>query len=145
MGATPKTTDSVEEAKSDLEQWLLAKAKQSEGHDEWAIIRKKDQKVIGNIMCKSLPNNEMEPSGEIEIGWHLGREYWGMGYATEAAKAVAEYGFRMNPEVPRFLAVVYPKNTASKKVATNIGMAPLGLSSKYYGAELEVFELKRPE
>ena len=66
LGATPKTTDSVEEAKSDLEQWLLAKAKQSEGHDEWAIVRKEDQKVIGNIMCKSIPNNEKKPSTELE-------------------------------------------------------------------------------
>jgi RimJ/RimL family protein N-acetyltransferase len=145
LGATPKTTDSVEEAKSDLEQWLLAKARQSEGHDEWAIVRKEDQKVIGNIMCKSLPNNEKKPSGELEIGWHLGREYWHMGYASEAARAIAEYGFRVNPAIPRLLALVYSANVASQKVARNIGMEHLGLSSNYYGVELEVFELKRRE
>jgi RimJ/RimL family protein N-acetyltransferase len=87
----------------------------------------------------------MEPSGEIEIGWHLGREYWGMGYASEAARAVVEYGFRVNPAIPRLLALVYSANVASQKVAKNVGMEHLGLSSNYYGAELEVFELKRPE
>ena len=145
LGATPKTTDSVEEAKSDLEQWFLVQAKRSEGHDEWAIVRKEDEKVIGNTMCKSLPNNEKKPSGELEIGWHLGREYWGMGYATESARAVAEYGFRVNPDIPRLLALVYSANAASQKVARNIGMVHLGLSSNYYGVELEVFELKRRE
>ena len=145
LGSTPKTTDSIEEATYDMERWMQIQAKRPTGQGGWAIVRKQDEKIIGTIMCKSLPNNEMEPSGETEIGWHLGREYWGMGYATEAAKAVAEYGFRMNPEVPRFLAVVYPENKASIKVATNIGMRPLGLSSNFYGVHLEVFELRRPE
>lgn len=145
LGATPKTMDSLEEAKVDMERWMAIQAKRPSGQGGWAIVRKEDEKIIGTIMCKSLPGNDMEPSGEIEIGWHLGREYWGMGYATEAAKAVAEYGFQMNPDVPRFLAVVYPANSASQKVARNIGMQHLGLSSDYYGVELEVFELRRPE
>ena len=39
---------------------------------------------------------------------------------------------------------VYPENAASQKVAQKIGMSHLGKSSEYYGVELELFELKRP-
>lgn len=31
---------------------------------------------------------------DVEIGWRLAREHWGHGYATEAARAWLEYGFR---------------------------------------------------
>src|SRR5262245_47239700 len=29
----------------------------------------------------------------VEIGWRLGRKYWGRGLATEAAAAALDYGF----------------------------------------------------
>jgi RimJ/RimL family protein N-acetyltransferase len=33
------------------------------------------------------------PSGSTEIGWRLAPEYWGFGYATEAAQALLSFGF----------------------------------------------------
>jgi RimJ/RimL family protein N-acetyltransferase len=35
----------------------------------------------------------MFPKGTIEIGWRLAPEYWGKGYATEAAEAWLAFGF----------------------------------------------------
>jgi RimJ/RimL family protein N-acetyltransferase len=29
----------------------------------------------------------------VEIAWRLARDYWGFGYATEAARAARDYGF----------------------------------------------------
>ena len=145
LGRNPKSLETTEEAQEMLERWVANQAKRPVGQGTWALVRKEDEKIIGTIMCKALPNAEREPSGEIEIGWHLDPEAWGYGYATEAGLAVAEYGFKKDPNLPRVLAVVYPENTASKKVASKVGMTHLGLSSDYYGMELELFELKRPE
>ncbi len=145
LGRNPKSLESIEEAKEMLERWVANQAKRPVGQGTWALVRKEDEKIIGTIMCKSLPNGDLEPSGEIEIGWHLDPSAWGFGYATEAGLAVAEYGFRMDPNLPRVLAVVYPENTASQNVALKVGMTHLGVSSDYYGIEMELFELKRPE
>ena len=145
LGRNPKSLETIEEARAMLERWVANQAKRPVGQGTWALVRKDDEKIIGTIMCKDLPNGELEPSGEIEIGWHLDPEAWGYGYATEAGLAVAEYGFKKDPNLSRVLAVVYPENNASKKVASKVGMTHLGISSDYYGMELDLFELKRPE
>ena len=144
LGRNPKSLETIEEAQAMLERWVANQSKRPAGQGAWALVRKEDEKIIGTIMCKALPNAELDPSGEIEIGWHLDPEAWGYGYATEAGLAVAEYGFRMDPNLSRVLAVVYQENEASQKVAKNVGMTHLGLSSEYYGMELELFELMRP-
>jgi ribosomal-protein-alanine N-acetyltransferase len=53
-----------------------------------AIERKEDGRVIGllTLICRYHRQGA--------IGWALGAEYRGQGYATEAAKALMEYGFR---------------------------------------------------
>ncbi len=144
LGRNPKSLETIEEAQAMLERRVANQAKRPAGQGTWALMRKADEKIIGTIMCKDLPNGELDPSREIEIGWHLDPEAWGYGYATEAGSAVAEYGFRMDPNLPRVLAVVYPENIASQNVAKKVGMTHLGISSDYYGMELELFELKRP-
>ncbi|MFD9246280.1 GNAT family N-acetyltransferase, partial [Streptomyces sp. NPDC059556] len=39
----------------------------------------------------SLPEFLPEVMPDVEIGWRLGRQYWGQGYASEAAHAVLEF------------------------------------------------------
>ncbi|MBS1702022.1 MAG: GNAT family N-acetyltransferase [Armatimonadetes bacterium] len=99
---------------------------------------------MGCIFCKEFPEKEKAPHGEVETGWHLGQEFWGYGYATEAAKAVANFGFEKDPALERLMAVVYTENTASRRVAEKIGMKHLGKMDWYYGVPLEVYELIRP-
>jgi RimJ/RimL family protein N-acetyltransferase len=57
----------------------------------------------------------------IEIGWRLAPEFWGNGYATEAARAALAYGFTEVglEEVVSFTAVV---NQPSQRVMRRIGM-----------------------
>ncbi|MEU1586999.1 GNAT family N-acetyltransferase [Micromonospora sp. NPDC005710] len=57
----------------------------------------------------------------VEIGWRLGRAYWGRGLATEAAQAVvaqtrAEFGLR------RLVSIHVVGNEASARVMTKLGM-----------------------
>ena len=56
----------------------------------YAIVHKASRKVIGHLLFHQLPE---EPPGVYEIGWFLNRDYWGMGYAEEASRAIMAYGF----------------------------------------------------
>jgi RimJ/RimL family protein N-acetyltransferase len=57
----------------------------------------------------------------VEIGWRLGRRYWGYGYASEAARAAARFGFdRLG--LGEIVAYTVPENLRSRAVMTRIGM-----------------------
>ncbi|MFE7172474.1 GNAT family N-acetyltransferase [Streptomyces sp. NPDC057616] len=60
------------------------------------------------------------PTGEIEIGWRLGREFWGKGYATAAAQMTLE---RLRAaQVAHVVAMVRPGNERSIAVTERLGM-----------------------
>ncbi len=60
------------------------------------------------------------------LGYWLGVEFWGKGYATQAAIAVLNYGFG-TLELHRIEAGHYPRNPASGRVLEKIGMQREGL------------------
>src|SRR4051812_32274319 len=103
----------------------------------WALERA-DGVVAGTVLFKPLPNGV----GEVEIGWHLHPDSWGHGYATEAARAVIDRGFRAG--VPEVYAVVRPGNDASVAVCRRLGMQPLGRLRRWYDVELDAFRLMAP-
>ncbi|MFF8170429.1 GNAT family N-acetyltransferase [Streptomyces chartreusis] len=60
------------------------------------------------------------PTGEIEIGWRLGREHWGQGYVTAAARLTLE---RVRAAgVPDVVAMVDAGNARSIAVTRRLGM-----------------------
>ncbi|MDO3411050.1 GNAT family protein [Saccharibacillus sp. CPCC 101409] len=59
--------------------------------------------------------------GKAELGFALSHEYWGRGYATEAASALAAFGFE-HLELERIQARCFVKNLASLRVLAKIGM-----------------------
>ncbi|MER6379897.1 GNAT family N-acetyltransferase [Streptomyces sp. NPDC001127] len=63
------------------------------------------------------------PAGQVTIGWRLGRDFWGRGYATEAA----QMGLRKVREagVKSVVAVINVKNERSIAVARRLGMERL--------------------
>jgi RimJ/RimL family protein N-acetyltransferase len=58
----------------------------------------------------------------VEIGWRLARPAWRQGYATEAARAAAAYGF----EVARLHEIV--SMTATTNLPSQAVMRRLGMS-----------------
>lgn len=58
---------------------------------------------------------------EIEIGYCFVKPAWGRGIATEAAKAVVEWGFEAL-HLPRIVGITYPDNVASQKVLVKCGL-----------------------
>ena len=60
------------------------------------------------------------PVGEVEIGWRLGRAYWGRGYATAAARLALEAVRAAG--VPHVVAMVAAANSRSIAVTRRLGM-----------------------
>lgn len=58
----------------------------------WAVEEKNTGNFIGFVGLH-VPLPELPCSPCVEIGWRLGRRYWGKGYATEAAVAALKVGF----------------------------------------------------
>ncbi|MCY1139736.1 GNAT family N-acetyltransferase [Actinoplanes sp. Pm04-4] len=58
----------------------------------------------------------------VEIGWRLGRRFWGYGYATEAAAAALRFGF---DEVgfERVISIRHVDNMRSARVMEKLGLA----------------------
>jgi ribosomal-protein-alanine N-acetyltransferase len=57
----------------------------------------------------------------VEIGWRLTPEFWGQGYATEAANASLRYGFEQLT-LKEIVAYTVPLNERSRAVMKRIGM-----------------------
>jgi [ribosomal protein S5]-alanine N-acetyltransferase len=60
-------------------------------------------------------------AGSAEIGYSLHPDYWGRGYATEAARALIEFGFR-EWRLHRVHARCDPENVGSARVMEKCGM-----------------------
>lgn len=61
------------------------------------------------------------PHERAEMGYWIGKPYWGRGYATEAASAVLRYGFE-ELSLERIHAHHFASNPASGRVLEKIGM-----------------------
>ena len=58
----------------------------------------------------------------VEIGWRLAAEYWGQGYATEAARAAVAYGFN-SLQLDQIVSFTVPANLNSRRVMEKLGMS----------------------
>ncbi|HJD82367.1 GNAT family N-acetyltransferase [Kitasatospora aureofaciens] len=59
----------------------------------------------------------------VEIGWRLGRSFWGRGIATEAATAALRFGFEACGR-DRIISIARIGNTASERVMAKLGLRP---------------------
>jgi len=113
----PEGTLTYEETREELE-WFL------NGHPEhpelglWATIHKETNKFLGR--CGLLPWT-IDKRPEVEVAYLLGKEYWGQGLGTEAARAIVQYGFE-TLRLSRLICLIDRDNQASIKVASKIGM-----------------------
>lgn len=57
----------------------------------------------------------------VEIGWRLRREHWGQGYATEAARALLDYGLT-EAGLDCVLSIRHIPNIASRRVMEKLGL-----------------------
>lgn len=103
-----------------VEDWIrrhLARYER-DGHGLWAMLLKPSQELVGDCGCTL---QEVEGQNRMEIGYHVRRDLWGQGYATEAARACIGYAFR-TLGAERVISMIRPENVRSRRVAEKNGM-----------------------
>jgi RimJ/RimL family protein N-acetyltransferase len=86
----------------------------------WAIELKETGEFIGftGLNYTDFPA-DFTPA--VEVGWRLGSQFWGSGYATEAAKAALDYGFN-EMGLHEIVSFTVPANKRSINVMEKIGL-----------------------
>jgi RimJ/RimL family protein N-acetyltransferase len=79
----------------------------------------------GGELCGGAGLDISETHQRAELGYWIGVPLWRRGYATEAARAVVEFGFA-NLGLHRIHAHYFAENKASGRVLEKIGMRPEG-------------------
>jgi RimJ/RimL family protein N-acetyltransferase len=83
---------------------------------EFAITDKETGTLYG---CMGLSNNQKHKNGEI--GYWIGEEYWGKGYASESLTAIVYFAFSCK-NYHKVYARHYESNPASGRVMQKAGM-----------------------
>jgi len=101
------------------EEWIV---RQYEGYEEgkqvnFALVVNDGKIYIGGIgLVLSLENFR------AEMGYWVGKPYWGLGYGTEAAREILRYGFE-DLQLNRINASYFTRNVASGRIMEKIGMS----------------------
>ncbi|MGC2697241.1 MAG: GNAT family N-acetyltransferase [Candidatus Angelobacter sp.] len=116
-----------------VEAWIERNLEryQRDGHGLWAMLLKKSNELIGDCGCVL---QEVEGKNEIEVGYHVRRNLWGKGYATEAAQACMDYAFA-KLGAQRVISMIRPENVQSRRVAERTGSS---MKEPYAGAGMTI-------
>jgi [ribosomal protein S5]-alanine N-acetyltransferase len=134
---------SLEEMEGRLEKAIAKYGANDRGHIYAAVSLKSTDEIIGTVLLKSLELSSGEVAeDEIEIGWHLARDFWGRGYGTEVGRGVMQYG-QDQLGLTELHAIAYPENLASIRIMQKIGMEYQGMTDRYYGVTTEHYLARR--
>jgi RimJ/RimL family protein N-acetyltransferase len=116
--------------------WILGHW-QLRGYGLWAVEERATGALVGRI-------GHINPEGwpGFELGWMLGKAYWGKGYATEGARRALAYAFDELRQ-PHVISLIRPENAPSIRVAERLGESLEGRLT-LYGAEVLVYGITRP-
>lgn len=91
-----------------------------EGQGYWSVFERNETHppaFAGWMILIPYP----EFDNEAEIGWRLKRDFWGKGYASEAARPMLRYAFE-TLGLKGVVAEIHPENTGSISVAEKLGL-----------------------
>ena len=128
-------------ALADAEGWLAEVA-----GEPWVlgIFRREDGAFAGIVSVEG----DVESAEPVELGYWVGKPFWGQGYMTEAARHCVDRFFQATGRrVIR--SSVLPENAASRRVLEKLGFRPAGTVERHMDAmgetrRLLVMELDRP-
>lgn len=90
------------------------------GYTLWATELKQTGELMGYIGLNYTDwKSHFTPA--VEVGWRLGSQYWGKGYATEGAKASMDYGFK-KCDLKEIVSFTIAENVRSIRVMEKIGL-----------------------
>lgn len=103
-----------------VEQWIDRNLHRyaEDGVGLWAMVLKSTGELIGDC---GIIRQQVDGENLFEIGYHLRRDHWGQGLATEAALACREWAFA-NLKLERLISLIRPENVPSSRVAERNGM-----------------------
>jgi RimJ/RimL family protein N-acetyltransferase len=107
---------------------------QKHGYGLFAVELKNEKTFIGFVGL-SIPQFEAPFMPAVEIGWRISSQYFGQGYATEAAKKILGFAFN-NLKLKEVVSFTVPENKASRRVMEKIGMKR-DLSGDFFHPKLE--------
>jgi putative acetyltransferase len=109
-----------------LEESLSCIKLLKENQEDWAIVLKESNKVIGNIGLYDINRNNKYK----ELEFILSESYHNQGYMTEAVKSVLKYAF-CDLNLLVVAACHYPYNIQSKRVIEKCGFKYEGTLRKF--------------
>jgi RimJ/RimL family protein N-acetyltransferase len=83
---------------------------------KWGIARREDDHLIGTVTLFNIDQN----NGRAELGYVLGRVFWGQGYMHEALQMLLAHVYNVL-ELRRLEADVDPRNKASIRTLERLG------------------------
>jgi len=91
------------------------------GIGRWAMIEKTTNNFIGWAGLKLVKEPTNNYCNYYDLGYRLNKNYWGRGFATEAAKTCVDYGINQL-NLKHIYAIADENNIASKKVLEKVGL-----------------------
>jgi RimJ/RimL family protein N-acetyltransferase len=108
------------------------------GYGQWAI----EERSSGRFIGRAGIINPAEWPGP-ELGYLLGRTFWGQGYATEAARKAMGWGFE-RIGFTDLISLIDPDNAASIAVAMRLGESLQG-EGDVMGHRVLIYGISRAE
>jgi ribosomal-protein-alanine N-acetyltransferase len=158
---TPEDTDALAQVLSDpetmryypapydragVEQWIARNRQRYQDANVglWAMELKKPessevQEVIGDC---GIIRQQVEGEYLYEIGYHLRRDLWGQGLATEGAIACRDWAFA-HLKTERLISLIRPENLPSRRVAERNGMT-VWKETNWRGFTHYVYSVEKP-
>jgi RimJ/RimL family protein N-acetyltransferase len=126
-------------SRNEIEEWLslVFQSYQDMHFGPWAVILRESNEFLG--YCGLYLQKNVEGKDEVEILYGLLRQYWGMGYATEAALGVCEYG-KTKLKLGRLISLVEPGNLGSSHVVKKVGMK-LEKETRRWGRQYHMYSI----
>jgi RimJ/RimL family protein N-acetyltransferase len=108
------------------------------GYGQWAIEERESGQLVGRA---GIINPADWPGPEV--GYLLGKAWWGRGYATEGARAAMDWGFG-EIGFADLLSLIDPANRRSIAVATRLGESARG-ETEIMGHHVLVYRISRAD
>jgi ribosomal-protein-alanine N-acetyltransferase len=101
-----------------------AKLDHERGYSVYGAFLKTDDTLIG--ACGFNPSPNQQTTDEAELIYHFAKNYWGQGYAREAAEGCIQLA-KTKTHLKRLVATTHPQNTISQKVLKRCGFHETGM------------------